>query len=360
MKISINCKNISGSYGGVMSFYRSLKKYLTDEGHIVINHLKDDDIDIVLVAAYATWMTASYSYIDAFAYKIIHPKCLIVQRVNECDERKETKYMNQLLVDISRLSDCVVFVASWLKPLLEKSGLGKSKRFKVIPNGADRKIFNSTEKNIWNGKGKIKIVTHHWGGGYLKGHEIYQRLDKMLDNPLYGDRFEFTFVGNYPSNLKYKNARMLKPLEGLNLSQELKKHHVYLTASINEPGGMHSVEGAMCGLPLLYINSGCLPEYCDNYGIEFNKNNFEKKLEEMYSNYAYWEKKMKLYDQNSTKMTASYLNLFHELLEEKTEPKRNRNILPAYIIFFVLKMYSKLSSILLRIKMKIAFHCFIE
>lgn len=51
MKISINCKKIEGSYGGVVTFYKLLEQYLLKNGHSVVNHLGDDDIDIILITA---------------------------------------------------------------------------------------------------------------------------------------------------------------------------------------------------------------------------------------------------------------------------------------------------------------------
>ena len=53
------------------------------------------------------------------------------------------------------------------------------------------------------------------------------------------------------------------------LAAELKRHHAYVTGSMNEPGGNHQNEGALCGLPLLYRRSGCMPEYCAGFGIDF-------------------------------------------------------------------------------------------
>ena len=41
------------------------------------------------------------------------------------------------------------------------------------------------------------------------------------------------------------------------------------------------MEGALCGLPILYVNSGALPEYCNNYGLEFTKNNLIEKIEQI-------------------------------------------------------------------------------
>ncbi|HEX5816629.1 MAG TPA: hypothetical protein VF010_14955, partial [Methylomirabilota bacterium] len=46
--------------------------------------------------------------------------------------------------------------------------------------------------------------------------------------------------------------------------------HAYVTASLWEPAGMHFVEGAQCGLPLLYHeDGGGTPEVGERFGIPF-------------------------------------------------------------------------------------------
>ena len=48
------------------------------------------------------------------------------------------------------------------------------------------------------------------------------------------------------------------------LSTKLKENHLYITGSLFEPSGNHHIEGAQCGLPLLFIDSGGTTEYCKN------------------------------------------------------------------------------------------------
>ena len=360
MKIGINCKNIQGSYGGVIAFARSLEKYLTGKGDSLVYDLRDDDIDLILITAYATGGAASYSYVDAWAYKLKHPNTIIVLRVNECDERKNTDYMNDLLIKIASKCDYIVYIASWLKPLLEAQGLNKTIPSSVILNGADSRIFNQENKEFWNGKDKLRIVTHHWGGNFMKGHDIYQKLDDLLSEKNYHGKFEFTFIGNIPKNLRYKNTRLIPSLHGNGLSEELKRHHVYITASRNEPAGMHHIEGAMCGLPLLYINSGALPEYCSGFGIEFEPANFEEKLDLMREEYDVWRNSLLSYRNTADKMIAQYCTLFSGLYDEKERYrlKNPPNKFWKYPILAFLKAYSVFDSFLL--KFKIAFNIYLK
>lgn len=319
MKVSLNSKFVEGPSGGGMQFAKYLKKFLSEHGVLVVNDLRDDDIDIILhVTPFPYLMSlASYSYHEAYAYKIEHPNTIIIQRINECDERKRTDYMNGLLIDASKYSDYVVYISSWLKYLLEKSGMNKDMPSSVILNGADNAVFNTRNKIFWNGKDKLRIVTHHWGGNFMKGHDIYKKLDELLSNKSYSEKFEFTFIGNYPKDIRYKNTRLIPPLSGLALAEELKRHHVYLTATRNEPAGMHHIEGALCGLPVLYINSGALPEYCSGFGIEFDENDFEKKMIQMNNEYNYWSDKVPAYSRTSEYMCGEFYELFLRLYENK-------------------------------------------
>ena len=47
---------------------------------------------------------------------------------------------------------------------------------------------------------------------------------------------------------------------------------MYLTASLWEPGGMHHIEAAQCGLPVIYHeNGGGIVEVASLYGIGFRE-----------------------------------------------------------------------------------------
>lgn len=320
MKVSINSTFITGPFGGGMIIAALLKNYFIEKGIEVVNNLKDRDIDIILHLNPFPFLrggSSAYSFFSAYLYKLKHPNTIIINQVNECDERKNTHYMNKLLVMASNYSDYTVFIASWLKPLLDRCGFPKDCPHKVILNGSDETVFNTVDKKLWDGKEKMKIVTHHWGGNYLKGHDIYQKIDKLLDREDFSKKYEFTFIGNYPKNLIYKNTKVISPLSGKELAEELKVHHIYITASRNEPAGLHHIEGALCGLPILYINSGALPEYCQGFGIEFNTDNFEGKLEVMRRDYFQLVSRLRYYDKTGKKMADHYYHLLVKLLREK-------------------------------------------
>lgn len=320
MKISLNSKFLEGPYGGGMQFANYFRKFLNEQGVSVVNNLDGAGIDVILNINPFPFLTknasAYYSFLDAYRYKLANPKTIIINRINECDERKGTDYVNSLLIRASRYADALVYIGAWLKPLLERQGLHtKTIISQVIRNGADEKIFNTLGKKTWDGHGRLKIVTHHWSANINKGHDVYKKIDELLSNQKFRDEFSFTIIGNIPNTIKYKNTVVLGPLSGVRLAAELQKHHVYVTASLNEPGGMHHIEGALCGLPILYINSGALPEYCAPYGLEFNANNLEQKLNEMRIRYSEFIVALKSYPYTASKMAKEYLAFIKRLYE---------------------------------------------
>jgi hypothetical protein len=348
MKISLNIKFTDGPSGGGNRFAVALRDYLTGEGVAVVNDLKDNDIDVIFhIVPFPFLMKAgSYSFLDAYIYKLKKPGTVIIHRINECDERKKTHYMNRMLIRIAKYSDAIVFIASWLKPLLEKQGLDTAKPNKVILQGADSKVFNLNNKVFWDRTRKLRIVTHHWGDNYLKGHDFYRRLDELLDDSKFSDKFEFTYIGNYPKNLVYKNTSLVGQLNGLELAAELKRNDVYLTASRNEPAGMHHIEGALCGLPILYLDSGALKEYCQDYGLEFNQNDFSAKLLEIYDNYEVYREKIKKYQRTAEATSRDYYDFITQVYREKSEKNSGRRIsriavFEVYNIFYKIHWWLK-------------------
>ena len=131
--------------------------------------------------------------------------------------------------------------------------------------------------------------------------------------------FKFTFIGNLPNGFKFNNASHINPLVGIELARKLKENNIYLTASVNEPSGNHHIEAAQCGLPLLYINSGGIPEYCKGYGVSFEASELFNRLLELKTNYQDYFNKVNNYPNNSIKMSSEFLSFFEEIKSRKID-----------------------------------------
>jgi|TARA_Y100000389_G_scaffold41049_1_gene35662 glycosyltransferase involved in cell wall biosynthesis len=318
MKVSIGTNIKDGPWGGGNLFAINLKNYLESKGIQVVNNLDTDDIDIILITEpRKTSESSAFTHTDVLKYlSFKNENALVVHRINECDERKGTKYVNKYLIDANKVADATVFVSTWIKNLYINQGI-TSKYNKVILSGANSSIFNKDNFVPYSKGGKVKIVTHHWGANWNKGFDIYKKLDLMLEEEYWSNQIEFTYVGNLPKNFNFKNTKVVSPLSGNNLSKEIKKHNLYLTASLNEPSGNHHIEAAQCGLPLLYIDSGGIPEYCQDYGLGFVASNFEDKLSKIIGNYQHYLDLVNNYPLDADIMSKNYLSLFLELINSK-------------------------------------------
>ncbi len=321
MKISIGYKVQQGPWGGGNGFYAGLIQYLQTAGYQVVQNLDDDDIDIILVTDPRRRNNAiPFTYNAAWRYaRYKNPSCLLVHRINECDERKNTNSMNRLLKQCNAVMDHTVFVGTWLKELDLWQGIEKMP-YSVILNGSDSNIFNSVGLKPWTGDGPLKLITHHWGGNWMKGFDIYQRLDQMLAEDKWRGRIEFSYMGNLPVGFQFNNTTFIEPKSGKDLADELRNHHAYVTGSIGEPGGNHQNEGAQCGLPVLFLRSGCMTEYLDEYGVGYNSIiNFEEELEKLLRNYTYWQKKITSYPNTLKATCLSWETLFLDLFRNREE-----------------------------------------
>ena len=320
MKVAIGYRVQEGPWGGGNRFVAALVEGLRMAGHGVVHDLRDGDIDVVLIVDPRARNLAIPFTVGRVARYLLwrNRRAVVVHRVNECDERKKTHTMNFRLRMANACADHTVFVGSWLRALPTWRGKDDFNST-VILNGADTAIFNAGGHRLWNGAGPLRLVTHHWGGNWMKGFDVYQKLDRMLAEPAWRGRVAFTYVGNLPPGFGFENATHVAPLTGDALADELRRHHVYLTASINEPGGHHQNEGALCGLPLIYRDSGCLPEYCDGFGVMFEPDAFGAALERMIAEYDRWAAALPSYPHTVERATAAYIELFGELVARRDE-----------------------------------------
>tara|TARA_B100002019_G_C21274951_1_gene604986 strand:- start:16482 stop:17570 length:1089 start_codon:yes stop_codon:yes gene_type:complete len=326
MKISIGSKEVEGPFGGGNEFLKNLKKYLIQNNHTVLNHLDDKDIDIILLTnPLIDSETSTFNNFDVDYYiKFVNPNAISFQRINECDERKGTSNVNKKLNKLNKNIDINIFVSSWLKSIFEKYSMGKKESI-IIRGGPTVEVFNTKNKVFWDGERRLRIVTHHWSNNWNKGYAIYSMLDKLLIQKDLINKYELTVIGNPPKDFKLKNSKILSPLFGKNLANELKTHDIYITASLNEPSGNHHMEAALCGLPIIYINSGALPEYCKEYGLELNTADIVSTLNEMVENYEHYMHNLQNYNYTFENAAQEYLNVFSYAIKNKDKIYKKRS-----------------------------------
>lgn len=335
LRISLNAKKVEGPYGGGNQFAANLENYLQSKGYQVFRKLASDLDLILIVSSKRHFQTTSYNVESIRDYIALRPNTIVVHRVNSCDEQRGRNLgVNEAMLKTNNLADYTIFISTFVRDLFKSKGMDLSKPSSVILNGADELLFNPEGRANWNPDQKLRIVTHHWSSNYMKGFDIYERLDQLLAIEPFMNMFAFTYIGNIPIGVEFKNTRVIKPTSGMELGNLLRQHHIYLTAARNEAAGMHHVEGVRCGLPVLFLNSGALPEYCNPYGIEFTLINFEEKLLEMSECYHELREKVLSCPYTASWMSAQYEEILCQLVANRRE-----NPLPLPSLNEKLKVY---------------------
>lgn len=338
-----NLKPPSGSYGGGAFFVIDLERYFKKMGFEVTYQL-EDNIDLIFIIDPRFGDYKKYSFDTLCFYSKQNPNCKLLYAVNECDIKRQVSInIEPIIVKAITKCDYVVFISEWLKDYYYNKYSQLREKIcnsKVIFNACDLNVFYPDKNKIPINKRllddsipeqskKIKIVTHHWSNNYFKGFHIYNQLDKLISED---DRFkniEFTYIGRYQDNYRVKNIKYLPPISGKELSDELKKHDIYLTASLYEPGGIHQLEGMAVGLPVLYRNnSGGIQESVLAAGEEFYEiDDMLVKLNKIIDNYDSYCKDINYNFISSERFGKEYYNLICNLFNLDNKFKNDiRNI----------------------------------
>jgi len=245
-----------------------------------------------------------------------NPEVPILHRINECDQRKGTDFMDELLRQTSELCDYTVFIAEWLRDYFIDRWFDPVRPHSCIYNGADPVIYHPFGTVAPNPDGPLKIVTHHWSDNELKGFDVYEKVDHLIaDGKLPG--FSLRVIGRWPKSVKWRSAELIGPMTGRPLAQKLRECHIYLTASRWEPCGMHHVEGAQCGLPLVYHEEGGgIVEAGLKYGIGYRDDPSEA-LRQMASNLLEFRNKLFRAIPSGDRMAMDYTDLCQYLVTNR-------------------------------------------
>jgi len=304
MLVSFNRSPKTGPWGGGSSFVSNMSNFLTEKGHDVIYSLTPD-VDLIFMIDPRP-NDSGYSASDIQRFKNYFPDVKVIHRINECDKRKNTDFIDEEIIKSNKVADETVFISKWLQSYFEDKGFCPGSY--VSYNGVDSNIFYDHKRGTI--KSKPRLVTHHWSDNWMKGFDIYKQIDQYLQS---NDWFEFTYVGRYNSSYKPTRTKIIEPLSGKALGDELRNHDIYVTASRFEPCGMHHIEGSACGLPILFhADGGGINELCKNHGISFSSfEEFLKSFDAVIDDYSLYREKIN-YDSISS---AACCKRYYEIIE---------------------------------------------
>lgn len=326
MKIAFNRQPRRSPWGGGAHFATTFADYLVAQGHEVVYSLQPGlDWIIMLDPRYED---GGFAANDIAIYKAKHPHVKMLHRINDTGVTRGGEALDNLIIGANQLADRTVFISSWVKDHFGPRKRHPNDTDAVITNGCDERYFypegwTSTEwyKARSGSDGKIfyppgfdkphtpvRLVTHHWSNNPKKGVDLYEYIDELIDC---GAKLEFTYVGRYPVGHIPKHAKIIAPLYGTALGDELRKHDVYVTAARHEACGSHHVEGAACGMPVIYHNEGGgVVEMCSRYGVGIdNVSEFNAALETIQKDYRSFYNLASNADLSAATMCKKYLEL---------------------------------------------------
>jgi glycosyltransferase involved in cell wall biosynthesis len=257
------------SWGGASPFVSQLADCMWRRGWRVVFDLHKEPDVVLVIDPRRDHPAKKFGVEDLERFREHSPQVPILHRINECDQRKGTNDVDEILRRTNVLADHTVFIAEWLREYFVERWFDASLPHSVIYNGADPAVYHPIGNHLPSPGETIRVVTHHWSDNWLKGYDVYQKLDELIAaGELPG--VAFRVIGRWPSEIRWKATETFGPMTGRPLAEKLRECHLYLTASRWEPCGMHHVEGAQCGLPLVYHeDGGGIVEAGRRYGVGF-------------------------------------------------------------------------------------------
>ena len=315
--IAINMTPTSSSWGGGNQWLQQFIWFLTLYGYHISFDL-NSSVDCIILVDPRVGGLIKFGAEEIKHYKQHYPQTVCIHRINECDQRKHTHEMDELLRHANQVADFTIFISKWLLNYHRERWFDQRQPHCVIYNGADPKIFHPIGSLVFSPQKPLRLVTHHWSDNWNKGFRIYQEIDRLIAAQNLVDT-ELWVIGRWPKELQWNAAKTFKPVNGMQLASLLRQCHVYVTASLWEPCGMHHIEGAQCGLPVLYHeDGGGIVESACQYGVAFRDEIGEAVLQARQNYHMLRQQALELAPSGSDMCTA-YQQIIQRLIAKQCE-----------------------------------------
>ena len=335
MKINIVFNLQNRAWGGGNQFIKYLKKKLIEKIIYEKSILKCDVVIFNSHHWFNSLLKILLSYNKIILHRIDGPIALIRSNSNN------SYYVDMLIYKFNiYFANGTIFQSKWSKEKNIKNGLINNIMCEIILNTCDKKIFN--KKNKYFSNKKISIVASSWSSNINKGFLTYKFLDENLDF----NKYELTFIGN--SYYQFNNIKMIGTLSSNDLSVELKKYDIYLTASINDPCSNSLIEAIEIGLLPIAFRSGGHPEILKERGLLFDSNENLLNILNNFDNEQYQKLLSKSFGDSNKDTTISYI----EFAKKVHEGRKKRNLmvfLTRFIIILLNVYYYKLLMLIKKI-----------
>ncbi len=255
----------------------------------------------------------SHHYLkQAFYFKKKFPAKIFIHRIDGplmTYRPKEAFFDNYIFKANKFVADGTVWQSKWSQAQNKKIFKYNCQNETVIYNAPNEQIFNKQNKNSFNPKEKIKLVAVSWSSNVLKGFDTYKFLDENLDFK----RYQMVFVGRSP--IKFKNIKIIEPLDQKKLAEILKQNDIFITASKIESCSNALIEALSCGLPCLAFNASSNPEIIGGGGELFdNEKDLLFKIDKIANNYLNYQRNLPVFSLN--KISGNYFDFANKIFQD--------------------------------------------
>jgi len=291
--------------------------------------------DVILFNSYP--FGAEYLFRDAVRLKKQFPNKLLIYRLNgpiSAIRQTDIEVDQMIAVFNKAICDGIIFQSSWCQAANKTTFGIRSVNEKVIHNAPDSSLFNREGRAPIPMPGeKIKLIATSWSSNWRKGFDIYRFLDENLD----WNRYEMTFVGNTP--IAFNRIRTIAPIGSEKMSQLLKTHDLFITASQADPCSNSLVEALACGLPAVVRNDGGHPELIKNGGVTFDGvQDVIQAIDRVAKNLEHFKRLIPTYriETTAAEYAAFGEQVAHRVARGEYHPKRVETKTFAYLVWLYL------------------------
>ena len=111
--VAFNMRPVSGPWGGSSVYVHQMQRFLEFKGYKVVYDLRPGIDVIVIMDPRDDLQFKAFGLGDIEAYKSKYPSVRVLHRINECDERKGTDFMDEALKVGNGLADATILNAVW-------------------------------------------------------------------------------------------------------------------------------------------------------------------------------------------------------------------------------------------------------
>lgn len=282
MKVYISFKTTDAPHGGGNQFLKCLKNQFVKQGALTLDPRQ---ADVILYNGHHEIQNTIALKNQFPNKKFIHRMDGLQKLYNEPDDIRQDSAIN-----FNKISDGTIFQSHWSREKFKEYDFSPIKST-VIHNCADPEIFSLKQKKA--NDSKTRLLCTSWSKNINKGFNFYSLIDQSLDF----NRFDFTFIGNKPENIHYKNIRCLPPKTTVEIADFFKKVDIFISATIHDCCSNSIIEALSSGVPVLAKNSGGNPELVKEGGATFNElEDFLSSLEKITSNIDFYSDNINIKD----------------------------------------------------------------